>query len=236
MEEIVVTGSRLPVWQPGFIRELSRQSYSMPRISERDGGGAGDFDLGGADPGTAPAGTSGGTSTPIEEIVVSASRLSGLANIAPALPVRWLLPPGVIALRGLMMIGAAGALASVGAFPIEISTSSDLLDADGQPLYVYHFTNDTGKRGIASSGMVLPGVSGLVYLSPMPYGSSGQAQSALSLPRAPTGFFMIPRSNVPGPLNWTVVGPNFNQPGGGLEAGHPGGVPLDGARWVPFEP
>jgi hypothetical protein len=47
---------------------------------------------------------------------------------------------------------------------------------------------------------------------------------------------MIPRSNVPGPLNWSVVGPNFNQPGGGLEAGHPGAVPLDGARWVPFEP
>jgi len=61
MEEVVVTGSRLPVWQLGFIRELSRQSFAMPRISELDGGGAGDYED------QAPAG--------LEEVVVTDTRL-----------------------------------------------------------------------------------------------------------------------------------------------------------------
>jgi hypothetical protein len=45
----------------GFIRELSRQSFGIPRISERDGGGAGDFED------QPPAG--------IEEVVVTGTRL-----------------------------------------------------------------------------------------------------------------------------------------------------------------
>ena len=145
-----------------------------------------------------------------------------------------LLPSFGLTSRTLLNLSAAGALASALATPSEISETSELLDETGQPRHVYHFTNDIGKRGITASGMLMPGGSGLVYFSPLPYASAAQAQSALALPRAPTGFFIIPRSNIPGPLNWTVVQPNFGEPGGGLEGSYPGSVTLHGAQWVPF--
>jgi hypothetical protein len=134
------------------------------------------------------------------------------------------------------MMGLASGIAALLAAPAEVSETSDLLDDRGEPRFLYHFTNDTGKRGISSMGIVLPGASGLVYFSALPYSNATQAQSALSLPRSPTGYFMIPRGNVQGHVNWNVVAPNFGQPGGGLEAAHQGAVPLTGASWVPFGP
>jgi hypothetical protein len=176
---------------------------------------------------------------PVETVMtVTASRLSFASSFiaVPALPAWWLYGSVTVPSRALLMLGSAGALAAVLAGPAEISDTSDLLDEQGDPEHIYHFTNDAGKRGISSSGLVMPGGSGLVYVSPIPYGNAPQAQSALSLPRTPAGYFEIPRSNVAGPLLWRAVGPNFGQPGGGMEASVPGTIPLSGARWVPFGP
>jgi hypothetical protein len=172
-----------------------------------------------------------------EEITVTASRLPlELSSAAPAVPLRWAFRPTFLSSRALMMLGASAGITALLAAPAEVSGTDDLLNDSGEPNYLYHFTNDTGKRGISGMGVVMPGASGFVYFSPLPYASPAQAQSALALPRTPTGYFMIPRANVPGPLNWNVVAPNFGQPGGGLEAAHQGTVPLTGASWVQFGP
>jgi RHS repeat-associated protein len=237
MEEILVEASGLSGWQFAAMAGQADLSYLL--------GGASDA---GAPRGpTSRTGASAGNiapppppvSGPVEEaITVSAPRmpLPASVTLVPALPAGWLSWPAAVSSRALLMMGAAGALTSVLALPAEVSETSDLLDDQGEPTHVYHFTNDTGKRGISDTGAVLPGASGLVYFSPVPYADAVQAQSALSLPRAPTGYFMIPRSNIPAPLPWSVVGPNFGQPGGGLEAPFRGIVPLTGSRWVPFGP
>jgi hypothetical protein len=133
-------------------------------------------------------------------------------------------------------VAAFSSLAALGlvAAPTDISETSDLTDEDGNPKHVYHFTNDTGKRGISATGTLLPGASGRVYFSAIPYGTAAQAQSALALPRTPSGYFAVPRGNINGPLTWAAVGPNFGQPGGGMEASFPGAVSLEGADWFPL--
>ena len=134
------------------------------------------------------------------------------------------------------MFGAAAAVAATLAMPAEVSDTSDLMDDQGQPRHVYHFTNEIGKRGITATASIRPGASGLVYVSALPYATASQAQSALALPRAPTGYFSIPRQNIRTPLDWTTVQPNFGQMGGGLEASVPDSVPLTGAKWFAIGP
>jgi RHS repeat-associated protein len=236
LEQIFVEARRLfPDWQLPWAPIWSAQIGVSGAASQP------------ATPGTATdSGSLGGTAvpsspdvaSPVEPVVtVTASRLSYASNFVavPALPTWWLYGSATMSSR-LLMFGAAGALAGILAAPAEISETSDLLDEQGDPRHVYHFTDNAGKRGISSSGLVLPGGSGLVYVSPIPYGNAAQAQRALSLPRTPAGYFEIPRFNVSGPLRWSVVGPNFGQPGGGMEASVPGAIPLSGAHWVPFGP
>ena len=168
----------------------------------------------------------------LEEVVVTGSRLeSSVATPLPR-PLPWELGLG----RSLSMFATSAGLAGLLAWPTSISSLSDLLDENGEPRFVYHFTNEAGKRGIKASRFLMPGASGNVYFSGLPYPTAGQAQSALSLPRTPHGFFAIPRENIPGSLTWTPVEPNYGQPGGGLEASFPGMVSTEGAQWYPIEP
>jgi hypothetical protein len=176
--------------------------------------------------------------TGIEEIIVDASRTEAdqATGLAPALPALWLYGADNLLSRGLAMFSTVAAVTALAALPAEISETSDLYDDNGSPKFLYHFTNDTGKRGISASGVLMPGDSGRVYFTVVPYPTASQAQSALALPRTPSGYFAVPRQNVPGPLTWTTVAPNFGQPGGGLEASYPGAVTLEGAQWFSVRP
>jgi RHS repeat-associated protein len=234
MENIIVSSTGLTEWQISQLIQLVERTSLMSTLL-----GAGRH--GGAEhPEVPPAGHAATTAPPVDAgpveqaITVTATPLISPIAPKPLLPALRNLPLTGLTSRLLFNFGLAGALASALAAPSEISDTSDLLDESGNPTHIYHFTNDFGKRGISASGVLMPGGSGLVYFSPLPYSSAAQAQSALALPRTPTGYFMIPRSNVPGPLNWTVVQPSFGQPGGGIEGSFPGSVPLNGAQWVSF--
>lgn len=177
-----------------------------------------------------------GSDAQMEEVVVSDSRLRTTTGSFVAAPLVRPLPWEIGLGSSLSMLATSAGIAGLLALPASTSSTSDLLDENGEPRFVYHFTNDTGKRGISASRLLMPGASGRVYFSGLPYPTGVQAQSALALPRTPSGFFAIPRQNVPGPLTWSPVAPNFGQPGGGLEASFPGVVPTDGAQWYPIEP
>lgn len=230
-EQVFIEGSSLAGWDrfrlQGLFQRMQQlnllQGRRMPPGQERGPPVTPGSRDGAGDPDSDP---------PIETITVSAT------HVAPALPLPYpawqLLGRYSLTSRALLALASAGAIASVLATPTEISETSDLLDEDGQPYYVYHFTNSTGQRGISTSGFLMPGGSGRVYFSPIPYATGSQAQAALSLPTVPVGYFMIPRSNIPGPLTWSVVGPNFGQPGGGLESSYGGLVPTAGSQWVPI--
>lgn len=236
LEEVIVQGSSLPGWQSDLLFVLSRaadwfsqSSTSTNRIASAPGISSVTPDNSIPPPppieGPVPVATT-----------VTASSLPSAAGLgaAPALAWSRAVRTRVLSSRSLLLLGAGGALASILASPSEISETSDLLDENGEPLYVYHFTNNDGKRGISATGVLMPGASGRVYFSAMPYANADQAQSALALPREPSGYFAVPRSNVSGPLTWTVVGPNFGQRGGGMEASVRGVVPLTGSQWVSF--
>jgi hypothetical protein len=112
------------------------------------------------------------------------------------------------------------------------STSSN--DTTSNQSYIFHFTTDANRARIEASGFILPGASGVAYVSPSPYTTAGSAQSQLALPTTPNGYFVIPNQNLPGPLTWSVVTPNFGFPGGGFEGTTPLPIPIGGATWVPF--
>jgi hypothetical protein len=169
-------------------------------------------------------------------MVVAPALTAAVGTVSTAITTRWLTGSAGLSTRSLLLFGAAGSLAAALVAPSETSATSDLLDDQGQPTEVYHYTNDTGKRGISSMGMLMPGPSGRVYFSAFPYQTASHAQSALSLPRTPTGYYAIPRSNIPHPLTWTVSRPNNGQPGGGFESSVTGSVPLTGAQWYSIRP
>lgn len=180
----------------------------------------------------------GGGAAPMEEIVVTASRggpdlLAASAALAATRAAEPWLGWGA---RSFAMWGASAIVAGALLLPAETAATDESVDESGEPTYVYHFTNDLGVRGITVQQSILPGKSGLVYLSPIPYQSATMAQQYLALPRLPSGYLAIPRQNVASPLTWTVVQPNFGHPGGGLEASTQGPIPVEGARWVPFGP
>jgi hypothetical protein len=112
------------------------------------------------------------------------------------------------------------------------STSSN--DTTSNQSYIFHFTTDANRASIVASGFIRPGGSGVAYVSPSPYTTAASAQSQLALPTTPNGFFVIPSQNLPGPLTWSVVAPNFGFPGGGFEGTTPLPIPIGGATWVPF--
>ncbi len=236
LETIVVTSDRWPrsgSWWDLVMPDVGGRGGMLGRPGERDVRGGPGVRPGAPDPAPPPV------TGPADVVAtVTASRLSFSPSfgLAPVLPGHWLLQYGMHASRALLTAGAAGTIAAALAAPAVTSDTSDLLDDQGNPHYVYHFTNDVGKRGISDSGLLMPGGSGLIYFSALPYPDATQAQSALSLPRAPSGYFLVPRSNIRGPLTWSVVAPNFGQPGGGLEASASGSVPLAGARWVSIGP
>ena len=169
-------------------------------------------------------------------VVVTATRLPAMSLSATLLtgPLR---APALSLPRfaGMLMTGVAGSIA-MGVLAPSTTADDDLSDDSGQPRYVYHFTNELGKRGIGAQGALLPGASGQIYFSPTPYASAEQARQALSLPRLPTGYYIVPRENISSPLVWSPVAPAFGQPGGGLEAATSIPVPTQNAQWVPLGP
>jgi RHS repeat-associated protein len=181
---------------------------------------------------------SGNQEQPETAVTVEGRRglLAGLTVAVPIMAPAWNSWGTAASGRLLAGLGAGASLAAALATPTELSESSELTDRRGEPHYLYHFTNQVGRLGIDASGFIAPGRSGRVYLSPLPYNTADSAQRALSLPRTPTGYYMIPRSNVPVALIWTSVAPNFGQPGGGLEASVGGGVSVAGAVWMDIGP
>lgn len=169
-------------------------------------------------------------------VVVTATRLPAM-SLSATLLAGTLRAPALSLPRfaGMLMTGAAGGIA-LGVLAPSTTADDDLSDDKGQPRYVYHFTNELGKRGIGTQGALLPGASGQIYFSPVPYASAAQARQALSLPRLPTGYYIVPRENISSPLVWTPVAPAFGQPGGGLEAATTIPVPTQNAQWVPLGP
>lgn len=113
------------------------------------------------------------------------------------------------------------------------STASDDTTSNQQS-YIFHFTTNANMASIVASGFIRPGASGVAYVSPSPYTTAASAQSQLALPTTPNGYFVIPSQNLPGPLTWSVVAPNFGYPGGGFEGTTPLPIPIGGATWVPF--
>jgi len=85
-------------------------------------------------------------------------------------------------------------------------------------------------------GTIIPSGDGFVYVTPTGYTSGATAQSQLSLSRTPTGYFQLPRSNLPGLTPAGQVPPGNGQPGGGIQFVVPGPVSINGARWVPIGP
>jgi len=214
-------------------RQVSEWSWLIGFQSLADMGWRGLGDLYASSFGRQVGDPAGPAEPSIEEVVTTATRLS---TPIVAAPVFRQLPWELAAARSLQMWSASAVIAGLLAMPAATSETSDLVDENGEPRFVYHFTNETGKRGISASRLLMPGASGLVYFSNLPYPTAEQAQRALSLPRTPSGFYAIPRQNVPGALAWGPVEPNYGQPGGGLEASFPGTVPLDGAQWFPVKP
>jgi RHS repeat-associated protein len=232
LEEIIVRSSRLPMWQFSDFAAVGRNSVSRPW--------PGEWDLRerpGRNPESPPQPGGSGADPVTEEVLVVAPALTAAGGVlSPAITTRWLTGSAGLSTRSLLLFGTAGSLAVALAAPAETSATSDLLDEQGEPTEVYHFTNDTGKRGIAAMGLLMPGPSGQVYFSAVPFQTASQAQSALSLPRTPTGYYAIPRSNIPRPLTWTVTPPDFGQAGGGLQSSVTGSVPLTGAQWYAIRP
>jgi len=90
--------------------------------------------------------------------------------------------------------------------------------AEGGGGSVYHYTDETGRAGIESSGTIRPGASGKTWFSPTRYTNQLQAQQELALPRTPTSVMEIPKGRIPNLTDATTVERRFGQPGGGLES------------------
>jgi hypothetical protein len=100
-----------------------------------------------------------------------------------------------------------------------------------------HYTNEAGRAGIQRTGTIIPSSDGFVYVTPTVYTSGAAAQAELSLSRTPTGYFQLPRSNLPGLTPAGRVPPgSAGQPGGGIQFVVPGPVRINGAPWVPIGP
>lgn len=103
---------------------------------------------------------------------------------------------------------------------------------------VYHYTPSQNATGIEDDGeIVAQGTTGRVWVSPTLYNSASEAQSELSLPATPGGYFQIPIDDVPSLSEFTTALPDYGQPGGGLEGSSPGPIPIDpdDGGFVPFE-
>jgi RHS repeat-associated protein len=98
----------------------------------------------------------------------------------------------------------------------------------------YHYTTAAAAVAIAASGLINPGASGFGFFTPTLYGSGGAAQSGLSLPRLPDGYFPVPADRLPGISPPSPVAPNYGQPGGGLECTVTYPVNISGIPFIPF--
>ena len=83
---------------------------------------------------------------------------------------------------------------------------------------VRHYTTAERAKQIERSGEFRPNAKGELFFTPDEYESASAAQTWLALPTKPNAYFEVPVSRIPGGLpGATRVGPNFGQPGGGLE-------------------
>ncbi len=141
--------------------------------------------------------------------------------------------PAATAVEGatLAEIVVIAASTAAGVLLPDSTSSSDTIDPSG---FAFHYTTNANRASIVASGFIRPGGSGVAYVSPSPYTTAASAQSQLALPTTPDGYFVIPSQNLPGPLSWSVVAPNFGFPGGGFEGTTPLPIPIGGATWVPF--
>lgn len=86
---------------------------------------------------------------------------------------------------------------------------SNAISPDPGPRFnFFHYTTNANKAKIEKSGAIVPGPSGLAWVSPTAYDTAAAAQSDLALPNTPDGYFIIPSQNVQTPLTWSPVMPD----------------------------
>ena len=102
--------------------------------------------------------------------------------------------------------------------------------------YLLHYTNNQGRDGIATSGVIQPSGDGNVYVTPQVIGTGAAAKSLLALRQQPTGYFRIPIKNFYALHGPGIVQKMNNEPGGGFEIKNYGPVSAAGATWVGLSP
>jgi RHS repeat-associated protein len=139
--------------------------------------------------------------------------------------------------RALSVLGAPFAAIAVLLTPSKASspTISDLQENDASAFF-NHYTNPFAQGLIEKDGFIKPSQDGFVYVTTTVYSSATTAQAQLSLTNTPSGYFQIPRANLPGVTPAGIVPPSGPHPGGGLQWVAPGPVPIGGAQWVPIGP
>lgn len=124
-------------------------------------------------------------------------------------------------LRGLLARAGGGVIT----FLASLLTGDTPQDPDFR-----HYTDDLGAAGIQSSGVIRPSSDGIVYVTPTLYRSGAEARQALELRQTPVGYFLVPRSRLPG------LAPLPPTSGGGIQYGAPGPVNATGLDYIPIGP
>jgi beta-lactam-binding protein with PASTA domain len=99
-----------------------------------------------------------------------------------------------------------------------------------------HYTTSEAAAQILASGAIIPGGSGLVYVTPDAYTDGATAQAGLSLETTPDGYFEILVSRITGLSPLSTVDPFYGQPGGGLEATTASSIDISGLAFHTFTP